>query len=290
METEPTLRILSLGAGWQSTTMALMAADGLIGPMPDAAIFADTQDEPRAVYEHLARLEAVLPFPVIRVSKGNIRESFYRAQSTGKRYAMLPVFVRNADGSVGMGRRQCTKEFKLEPIGKAVRALMAERGVRRSAGAVEQWIGISLDEVVRMKPARVRYVRHRWPLIEERMSRHDCGRWLQANWVERYGYPMPPKSACKVCPYHGDAQWRALRDGDPAEWAEVVEFDRAIRDGGPRGLLIGKNYLHRSCLPIDEVDFSTAEERGQGTCSMISRPNAKGCAESEPYRTITINP
>lgn len=36
------LRALSLGAGVQSTTMALMAAHGEIGPMPDCAIFADT--------------------------------------------------------------------------------------------------------------------------------------------------------------------------------------------------------------------------------------------------------
>ena len=36
------LRVISLGAGVQSTTMALMAAHGEIGPMPDCAIFADT--------------------------------------------------------------------------------------------------------------------------------------------------------------------------------------------------------------------------------------------------------
>ena len=35
--------IISFGAGVQSSTMALMAAKGLIGPMPDAAIFADVQ-------------------------------------------------------------------------------------------------------------------------------------------------------------------------------------------------------------------------------------------------------
>lgn len=42
----PRLRVLSLGAGVQSTTLALMAAHGEIGPMPDCAIFADTGWEP----------------------------------------------------------------------------------------------------------------------------------------------------------------------------------------------------------------------------------------------------
>jgi hypothetical protein len=41
------LRVISLGAGVRSTTMALMAAHGEITPMPDAAIFADTQWEPK---------------------------------------------------------------------------------------------------------------------------------------------------------------------------------------------------------------------------------------------------
>jgi len=60
------LRVLSLGAGVQSTALALMAAHGEVGPMPDCAIFSDTGWEPAAVYEHLARLRSgnVLPFPV----------------------------------------------------------------------------------------------------------------------------------------------------------------------------------------------------------------------------------
>jgi hypothetical protein len=101
------LRVISLGAGVQSTTMSLMAALGEIGSMPDCAIFADTGWEPMAVYEHLARLEAVLPFPVYRVSGGNIREdSIAGGSARAGRYAAVPWFIRNADGSHGMGRRR----------------------------------------------------------------------------------------------------------------------------------------------------------------------------------------
>jgi hypothetical protein len=42
------LRVISLGAGVQSTTMALMATHGEITLMPDCAIFADTHAEPKA--------------------------------------------------------------------------------------------------------------------------------------------------------------------------------------------------------------------------------------------------
>jgi hypothetical protein len=74
-----TLRVISLGAGVQSTTMALMAARGEIGPMPVCAIFADTRAEPKGVYAHLDWLERQLPFPVHRVSAGNLRDEILGA-------------------------------------------------------------------------------------------------------------------------------------------------------------------------------------------------------------------
>lgn len=89
------LRALSLGAGVQSTTMALMAAHGETGPMPDCAIFADTGWETKAVYEHFEWLMSpnVLPFPVHIVSAGNIRDNLMDA-AAGKRWASIPAFAK----------------------------------------------------------------------------------------------------------------------------------------------------------------------------------------------------
>ena len=63
---------INLGAGVQSSCMALMAARGELGPMPDAAIFADTQAEPDSVYKWLKFLEKELPFPVHKVTLGSL--------------------------------------------------------------------------------------------------------------------------------------------------------------------------------------------------------------------------
>lgn len=105
-----------------------------------------------------------------------------------------------------------------------------------------------------MKESRVRYIVNRWPLIERRMSRNDCLRWLA-----EHGYAEPPKSSCIGCPFHSDDQWRALRDS-PAEWEDAVAVDAAIRNqSGMRG----QQFMHRSMLPLAAVDLSTAEERGQ---------------------------
>ena len=52
---EKILTVISLGAGVQSSTMAIMAAKGDL-PMPKAAIFADTKNEPAAVNKYLKYL------------------------------------------------------------------------------------------------------------------------------------------------------------------------------------------------------------------------------------------
>lgn len=246
------LRAISLGAGVQSTAVALMAAHGEIGPMPDCAIFSDTGWEPKAVYEHLKWLMSpnVLPFPVYVVSAGNIRsDALARSNTTGGRFAAIPWFMISPRGKKGMGRRQCTKEYKLRPVQRKVVELM---GGKRPKGGAEVWIGISTDEAWRKKPSRVQYIVNRHVLLEAEMSRQACYEWMEAR-----GYPRPPKSSCIGCPFHDDDQWRAL---PPAEFADAVEVDKAIRvQPGFRGT----QFMHRSLKPLDEVDLSTHEDRGQ---------------------------
>lgn len=253
------LTIISLGAGVQSTTMALMAARGELAPMPDAAIFADTGAEPSGVYRHLDWLERQLPFPVHRVSAGNLRDEILGATRGDNRMDARPPFFTK---SGGMLRRQCTQDFKIIPIERRVRELLGlAKGQRGpTTPVVEQWIGISSDEVIRMKPSRRSYIRHRWPLIEIGMSRSAC-----IKWNEERQYPRPPKSACTFCPYHANQQWRDLRDNDPDAFAEAVAIDRAIRPGvpGPRRPLGEAWFVHRSLVPLDEVDLRTDAEAGQ---------------------------
>lgn len=256
------LRVLSLGAGVQSTTLALMAAHGEIGPMPDCAIFADTFWEPRAVYRHLdwLRSPGVLPFPVHIVSAGNIRDGLI-AGAEGGRWASIPAFTRSIDRSgrlsIGMIRRQCTKDYKIVPIRRKVRQLLGIWRRRSPATPVaEQWLGISWDEAIRMKPSFEDWQVNRWPLIERRMTRNDCLRWL-----ERHGYPKPPKSSCIGCPFHSNAHWRRIRDGDPEEWRDAVEVDRRIRTGF-RGIR-GEVFLHRSAVPLDQADLRNDADLGQ---------------------------
>ena len=257
----PVLRAISLGAGVQSTAMYLMACAGELGPKPDAAIFADTGWEPQAIYDHLAKLEAdpTLTIPIYRVSAGNIREKVLASQQ-GDRYASMPFFIDNA-GKAAMGRRQCTREYKIEPITRKVRELIGLRKRQRMPqGAwVESWQGISLDEVVRMKINRVKWITNRYPLIFDRpLTRTGCENYLRSRGWSAF------KSACIGCPFHSQHTWREMKLNDPASFADAVEFDRLIREGGNLRGMKHSAYLHRSLLPLGEVDFSSAEDRGQG--------------------------
>lgn len=267
------LNILSLGAGVQSTTMALMAAHGEITPMPDCAIFADTGAEPRAVYDHLEWLMSgnVLPYPVHVVTAGNLRDDILaRADGSDRRLAAVPFFTKNDDGSQGRLPRQCTKEYKLVPIKRKTRELLAAAETKRAV----TWIGISGDEAGRFRDSNVRYIENRHPLLSkvtEKRHRpfspaHPDGLWMTRadclTWLDRNGYPRPPKSACTFCPYHDGALWQDMKANDPDSWAEAVAVDEVVRRGGFAGI---KNpiFVHRSMTPLADALLTKATNDDQ---------------------------
>jgi hypothetical protein len=239
--------IISLGAGVQSSTMALMAAHGEITPMPDAAVFADTQWEPAAVYEWLDWLEGQLPFQVHRVTHHGTRLRDQTIKSMF-RDMPLPVFSKQSNGKIGITKRQCTRDWKIRPIERQVKIIIGhQRGARLpKTPVVTQWIGISLDEQRRVSEPREAWQKFRYPLVfEHAMTRDDCKAWMAS-----HGYPEPPRSACVACPFHDDYEWYQLWASDSAAWADAVATDETIRrSGGERGEL----YLHSRCIPVREL-------------------------------------
>lgn len=252
------LRYLSLGAGVQSSTLALMCAHGEVEP-PQVAIFSDTGWEPKAVYQWLDWLEPQLPFPVYRVSAGNLRDEIVDMAEGQANHLRIPAFTRDSDGKAGILRRQCTREYKIAPVQQKVRALLGvASGQRMPRGkTATALIGISADEPERAKPAREKWVQKIYPLLDLRMQRGHC-----LEWMRRHGYPEPPRSSCIGCPFHSDREWRHLQRTDPGAFADAVKVDRLIRDSTGIGV-DQPAYLHRSLRPLDQVDFSDLSDAGQ---------------------------
>ncbi len=249
------LTYLSLGAGAQSSALLVCSALGLHGvPRADVAIFADTQDEPAWVYEQVNLLRAwAAPhgIPVESVTLGCLSADTLDRHKGGRtRIAAIPAFTQGRDGGRGILRRQCTREYKIEPIERKVRELLGYRKRQRiPKGAATALIGISRDEAIRMKPSRTPWIINTWPLVEANLRRPDCVRILA-----EHGLPEPKKSACVFCPFHSDSYWTALKRDHPVEFERAAAFDDGIRDMSKSGIR-GQVFLHSSLLPLRAVDF-----------------------------------
>lgn len=267
--------VLSLGAGVQSSALALMAAHGEITPTPDFAVFADVGAEPTEVYKWLETLteliqQAPYPFPVHIVSHGDLEADTTKVRishGTGRKpkgdtylKRIIPMFgiTREGKKTAAIGRA-CTADYKIKPIHKFIRQhCNIKRGQKKVT--VTEWIGISWDEIQRAKDSRLKFMQKRYPLLEKRVNRIGCIKWMTDN-----GYPIPPRSACYFCPFHSNSEWRRMRDHDPEHFQRAISYDRRLRqafiDNDKHTDM--EMYLHNSCKPLGEIDFDNDEDRGQ---------------------------
>jgi len=268
------LNVLSLGGGVQSSVLALLKSKSPLG-RPDLAIFADTGDEPKAVYRWIEWLKTQLSFPVITVHRGvrlsDAATTVRTSKKTGLNYTkpQLPAFTLYPEGDgrkPGKMPRHCSADFKIDLI---------KREAKKQAGKgrnIIMWLGISTDEPERMKPSKDPRIEHRYPLIELGMSREDCIKWALVN-----GYPEPPRSACIYCPFHSDEEWLRIKTETPDEFAFAVDVERRHQAALAQCSRIdSKPFFHPSRVPLDQVQFKSSDNRAafrrqcpaEGLCGM----------------------
>lgn len=263
------LTYLSWGAGTQSTAMLVMSALGLHGvPRATVAVFSDTGDEPASVYDTLRFYKGWAEghgIEVVVASAGTLStDALAHTKGDRENYFGLPVFVHGSDGRPSMLRRKCTRDYKIDPLERAVRTHLGYAKGERVKDRVRCLIGISSDEVVRMKPNPRPWITNDWPLVDARLSRDDC-----IGFLERRGLPAATKSSCVQCPFHSDYHWGQMKAEDPESFARAVAFDAAIRDQEVAGVR-SQVFLHRSLKPLGAVDFETWRD---GTRSMFGGMN-----------------
>lgn len=170
-----------------------------------------------------------------------------------------------ADGKPsGMLRRQCTQRWKIEPMRRWLRKELKRQGIPKKPGSVEQWLGISLDEVERAKDSDVKWQVHRFPLLEKRMTRAACVAWLTA-----HGLPVPPKSSCVFCPYHTRKTFAEMKRVNGSDWQTAIRVDEAIRDKRP-GFVA---YVHPDRIPL--IELKIAEDFGAKQLSFVDTADAE---------------
>ncbi len=243
-----TTKVISLGMGSQSSFMYLASCHGIID-RADVAIFADTGAEHPKTLEYAEWLinwsEQNNGIPIHVASYRDIMKDIMKGEnSSGNRWASIPAFTEGG----GMIRRQCTSEYKIAQVMKKLKELLGlKKGQRMKP--VEMWIGITLDEAIRMKPSQHFNVVNKHPIIQFR--RGEC-----LSWMYDKGYPLPVKSSCIFCPYQSNSRWNDMKQNHPETFKQAVAVDEKIRDLSARGL-DDKLFLHRSLSPVSEIDFNS---------------------------------
>jgi hypothetical protein len=68
------------------------------------------------------------------------------------------------------------------------------------------------------------------------------------------------------CPFHNNAEWRRLKNDEPEAFAAAVEFERRVQEvKATTENFASTPFLHRSCVPLDQIDFRNDIDRGQLT-------------------------
>lgn len=243
--------IIALGGGRQSLYMTEMILAENPQIRIDGIIFSDTGDEPSGVYEQInkwsERWFQLYKKSVIKVSAGTISTDIADyLDGIKKRASAVPL--RTAPNG-GMLWRQCTNDYKIRPLKRTARKIMKAYGKKR----VNLMLGIALDEIERMKPSPVKYIRHLYPLIAWQKSTNEIVKWYAYK-----GFGKVHKSSCTFCPYHSNKHWAEMKAENGIDWHQAVAFDKAIREYPTAK---GKCYLHRSLKPLDEIDFVTENQK-----------------------------
>jgi hypothetical protein len=251
-----TQRVFSYGGGIQSFACLILAAQGLLNfkTFFFCNVGADSENP-----QTIAHVEQVAkPFAkkhgleLIELRKtlrnGETDTVYKRLTRPGSRSIGIPVRM---NGNGAPGRRSCTYDFKVAVVDKELRA----RGAKQTGAVVG--IGISLDEVERVKPNTdpdtMHWKENHFPLIfdfPKPYTRQDC-----INLILQAGQPLPPKSACVFCPFHTLKRWQEMRTYEPSQFWYCVILERFINE---RRKALGLDPVW-FCSKLKPLDIATTE-------------------------------
>ena len=265
---------INFGGGVQSTALAylhiyrdkrLLEATG--GNLPEVYIFADTGDEPESVYESVERTRkdmesAGIELVIVRKAKSLAADIEQRIESGKGGGSTPPFFIQTGNIQEGIVRRTCTADWKVAVIERYTKkrfGINPRLKAHRDAPSplVQTWLGISTDEATRMRTSGTKWQQLYYPLVEMRWRRGDCIRYLEEIGV------TAARSACVYCPFHSNEEWKRVQKV-PEDWDRAVAFEKMLHkahaDGKKIVGLTSKPFLHRSLVPLDEIDFHAQME------------------------------
>lgn len=223
----------SYGGGVQSVAIAVLILQGRL-PAPDIAIIADTGREIQSTWDYLDTVvHPALQKIGLEIVTASHEFSYVDLYKNDK--LLIPAYARSATGEEMKSPTYCSNEWKKY----VVRRCLRQMGVKETY----LWLGISMDEIQRIKISDVAWTEHVYPLVDMiPMYRQQC-----VDLVESYGWPTPSKSRCFMCPNQGHAEWNDMRANHPKEFERAVQFEKEIHLTHP------DMYLRRGLKPLEQT-------------------------------------
>jgi len=240
-----TATVWSCGGGVQSTAIAALICAGKM-PKPDYAIITDVGYEKTATFDYV-EAHMIPRLAGIGLELQIIKTTDYTDNTIidPQGYVRIPAFRDGAKFPT-----HCSGRWK----GYVARKWMREQGIAKAIN----WIGISLDEARRARESTLQWVELRYPLIDMGIRREDC-LWL----ISEHAWPRPPQTSCFICPLQNDGSWLRTKQQYPQDWARAIEIEREIQRVKP------DVYLHKSLVPLPEVEFKFAWADAMGECKEL---------------------
>ena len=260
------MKILSFGAGMQSTALALMSCENSLSlkkgqpmPHPDVPIYAlvifcDLGMEPSWVMDQVMFTQDACEQVKIsfKILDSPLHEDFMRNFGE-RRTVSIPWWTLRGDGHKAKMPRNCTIDYKIEVIAKYVRweVLGYRKGQRlrpEDRKAHEMHMGFSYEEQKRCKESTNPMFVNHYPLVEMKLVRADNYAYIRDVWgLETRA------SACTFCPFHRNYFFRYLRENLPEEYAQLVMVDELLRDKTPKPPMDSDLFISRSRKRIKDL-------------------------------------
>lgn len=265
------MKILSCGAGMQSTALALMSCekkkygDDIYPEVPiyDAILFCDLGEEPSWVYDQVYFIQCACEDVGITfyVLESNLHAHY--VENFGKaRVVSIPFWTIDESGKKGKMMRNCTLDYKINVMQKFIRSNLlgykkGQRTRNEDLKAHEMHLGFSVEEKHRCKDNPHKMFVNKFPLCDMNLERKDNYAYIKDVWGLE-----TKASACTFCPFHRNYFFKHLKANYQEEYRKLMEFDDLLEIGQPNTKIRSKLYISRSrkrIKDLNEDDFNDKE-------------------------------
>lgn len=200
-------RVIMFGLGQQSTVLVEMAIEGKL--QVDEIITCDTGEEMPQSYD-------TLEFYKKRLEAANIKFTILKRD-----YPLYEHFYSQNKVPLGWVNPYCSSHFKRDLANSHYRKTLSNGRLYAKDIEIIEYLGITTDEIGRMKPAKESWKTKEYPLIEMGMSRQDCINYLKDRYI-----PIPVKSGCWLCPNKSWNYFKEMKYNQPKLFEKLIQLEK----------------------------------------------------------------